>query len=91
MSSYRRSGLREFQRDNLAGVSFDGPWKFALIPGAVIQWWMYMNPGRGFHGLAVSSRTARSPLMTYILSATFWIVVILLGMVSLAAWIKSPR
>jgi hypothetical protein len=70
---------REFHRDNLSGTSFDKPWKYVLVPGMVIQWWMYMNPGRGFHGLAVSARTARSPLMTYILSGMFWIGLIAVG------------
>jgi hypothetical protein len=79
MSSYQRNGQSEFQRDNLAGVSFDRPWKYALIPGAIIQWWFYMNPSRGFHGLAVSWRAARSPIMTYVFSAAFWGVVILVG------------
>jgi hypothetical protein len=39
-----------------------------------------MNPGRGFHGLAVSARTAKSPLMTYIISAVFWIGLIVAGL-----------
>jgi hypothetical protein len=38
-----------------------------------------MNPRRGFHGLAISARTAKSPLMTYILSAAFWIGFVVLG------------
>jgi hypothetical protein len=74
MSSANK-GSREFQRDNLSGVSFNSPWKFVLIPGAVIQWWLYMHPGRGFHGLAVSWRASHSPLMTYILSGLFWVVI----------------
>ena len=68
-----------FQRDNLSGISFDSPWKFVLIPGVIIQWCMYMSPGRGFHGLAISWRASHSPLMTYILSGLFWVVVIFLG------------
>jgi hypothetical protein len=78
MRSLWKSASREFRRDNLPGISLDKPWKFVLIPGIVLQWWMYMNPRRGFHGLVISARTARSPLMTYILSAAFWIGLIFL-------------
>lgn len=81
MPSRWKTASREFRRDNLPGISLDKPWKYVLIPGVVLQWWMYMNPRRGFHGLAVSARTARSPLMTYILSAAFWIGLILLTLV----------
>lgn len=79
MPSLWKAASREFRRDNLPGITFDKPWKYVLLPGVVAQWWMYMNPGRGFHGLAVSARTARSPLMTYILSAIFWIGLIIVG------------
>jgi hypothetical protein len=79
MASLWKAASREFRRDNLPGVSLDKPWKYILIPGVVLQWWIYMNPGRGFHGLAVSARTAKSPLMAYILSAVFWIGLIILG------------
>lgn len=83
MPSFWKMASREFHRDNLPGVSLDKPWKLVLIPGVVLQWWIYMHPGRGFHGLAVSARTARSPLMTYILSATFWIGLIVLALILL--------
>ena len=79
MRSLWKAASREFRRDNLPGISFDKPWKYVLFPGVVVQWWMYMNPGRGFHGLAVSARTARSPLMTYVLSAIFWTGLIVVG------------
>lgn len=83
MRSLWKTASREFRRDNLPGISLDKPWKYVLIPGVVLQWWMYMNPGRGFHGLVVSARTARSPLMTYFLSAAFWIGLIFLTLVFL--------
>lgn len=90
MAYYRKGGLNEFRRDNLAGVSFDGPWRFALIPGAIIQWWMYMNPGRGFHGVAVSARVARSPIMTYVLSVVFWLGALVLAIVARAKFYGPP-
>lgn len=35
-------------RDNIPGVALDRPWKYLLVPGVVIQWFIYMNPRRGF-------------------------------------------
>jgi hypothetical protein len=63
-------------RDNIPGIILDRPWKFLLIPGVVIQWFMYMNPQRGFQGIARTSRRARSPILTYCYSVTFYIGVI---------------
>lgn len=59
-------------RDNIPGIMLDRPWKYFLIPGVVIQWFMYMNPRRGFQGVARSSRRARSPIMTYCYSTMFY-------------------
>jgi hypothetical protein len=60
-------------RDNIPDFKLDKPWKFLLLPGVIYQWLIYMNPGRGFRGVAGSTRAARSPLMTYVLSAAVWI------------------
>ncbi len=60
-------------RDNIPGVALDRPWKYLLVPGVVIQWFIYMNPRRGFQGIARSSRRARSPIMTYCYSVTFYV------------------
>jgi len=58
-------------RDNIPGMVLDRSWKFLLVPGVVIQWFMYMNPQRGMSGVARTSRRARSPIMTYVYSADF--------------------
>ena len=60
-------------RDNIPGITLDRPWKYLLIPGVVIQWFMYMNPRRGYAGVARSSRRARSPIMTYCYSVGFYV------------------
>jgi hypothetical protein len=60
-------------RENIPKVSIDSRSKFWLLPGVVIQWFIYMNPARGFRGVAGSTRAARSPLMTYVYSIMFWI------------------
>jgi hypothetical protein len=59
-------------RDNIPQVKINSALKILLIPGLVIQWIHYMNPGKGFSGVAHSTRTSRSPLMTYVYSAVFW-------------------
>lgn len=63
-------------RDNIPGIELDRAWKYLLVPGVVIQWFIYMNPRRGFQGVAKSSRRARSPIMTYCYSVTFYMGVI---------------
>jgi hypothetical protein len=65
-------------RDNIPGFVFDRTWKALLIPGVVIQWFMYMNPQRGMSGVAGTSRRARSPIMTYWYSFMFYAAVIYL-------------
>jgi len=71
-------------RDNIPDFKLDKPWKYLLLPGVIFQWWIYMNPGRGFRGIAVSTRAARSPLMTYVFSAAVWFQLILLIIVLLS-------
>ena len=68
-------------RDNIPGMVLDRPWKFLLVPGVVIQWFMYMNPQRGMSGVARTSRRARIPIMNYVYSVGFymssiWIVLL---------------
>jgi len=58
--------------NNPAGLVFDRPWKYLLLPGVIIQWWHYMNPGRSYGSAAASSRWARSQIMTYLFSAAFY-------------------
>jgi hypothetical protein len=63
---------------NTSGTTFDKPWKWLLLPGVVIQWFLYMFPGGGFGRVVSNTRTARSPLMTYYYSAAFYGFVVLL-------------
>jgi hypothetical protein len=64
--------VQRLDRDNIPGIRIDSPSERWLIPGMVIQWLLYMNPGRGFRGVAASTRRARSPLMTYVYSVLFY-------------------
>ena len=65
--------MKNQNRDNISGVTLDKPWKYLLLPGLIFQWWIYMSPGKGFRGVAASTRSARSPLMTYVFAAAVWI------------------
>jgi hypothetical protein len=65
--------MKKTNKDNIPGFTFDRPWKYLLLPGLVFQWWIYMSPGKGFRGVAASTRAARSPLMTYVFAAAVWI------------------
>jgi hypothetical protein len=62
-------------RDNISGVEINNLLKALLIPGLIVQWLLYMNPGKGFKGVARSTRAARSPLMTYVYSVMFWLLI----------------
>lgn len=64
-------------RDNLPGIKFDAAWKVVLLPGFLIQWLIYMSPSAGVVGVAISRRHARSPAMTYVYSAAFWVVMLI--------------
>jgi hypothetical protein len=66
-------------RENIPRVPVDRPWKLILIPGLVAQWFIYMNPRRGIKGVAASTRAARSPLMTWVYSAVFWVTALFIG------------
>jgi hypothetical protein len=67
-------------RDNIPRISMDSPWRLILLPGVIIQWFVYMNPGKGMRGVAASTRAARSPLMTGVYSAVFWVFVLWIGL-----------
>jgi hypothetical protein len=73
---------KPLSRDNIPRLVIDAPSKYWLVPGLVIQWLIYMNPQRGFRGVAASTRHARSPLMTYVYSILFWG-----GLVFLILWL----
>jgi hypothetical protein len=56
----------------------DRPWKWVLLPGIVIQWFLYMFPSGGFGRVVSDTRISRSPLMTYYLNAVFYLGVLFL-------------
>lgn len=62
-----------WQKENTSGMSIDRPWKWVLLPGIVIQWFLYMFPSGGFQGVVSDTRSARSHLMTYYFSAVFYV------------------
>ncbi|BAB51278.1 hypothetical protein [Mesorhizobium japonicum] len=62
-----------WQRENIPDLKFDRRWKWLLAPGLFFQWFIYMFPS-GNHGSIVrATRHARSPVMTYIFSAAFYL------------------
>lgn len=70
----------DWRRENLPGIRLDRPWKRLLLPGLVIQWLIYMFPSGRYGSILSETRQARSPLMTYIYSAAFYLgVLVLLG------------
>ncbi len=72
-----------WQGQNTSGTTIDKPWKWLLAPGIVIQWFLYMFPGRGFGRVVSDTRTSRSQLMTYYYSAAFYGSILLLLMLLL--------
>ena len=74
-------------RDNIPGVRLNSPVRFLLLsPGVIIQWFIYLLPRKGVQGVAASTRLARSPFMTYVISFGFWLYIGLL----VKAWLVSP-
>lgn len=65
-----------WSRENLAGVKFDRPWKWLLLPGVIILWFSYMFPNSGVASTVASTRHARSPIMTYAYSAIFYLALL---------------
>lgn len=59
--------------ENKSGVKFDRPVMWLLLPGVIIQWFLYMFPSGGFGRVVSDTRIARSPLMTYVLSVAFYL------------------
>lgn len=60
-------------RENKARVIFDRHWKWLLLPGLIIQWFLYMSPAGGYGRVVSETRVSRSLLMTYVLSAFFYL------------------
>jgi hypothetical protein len=65
-----------WSRENIAGLKLDRPWKYLLIPGAVVQWFIYMFPSGKFNSVVSETRQARSPVMTLVYSAGFWVLLL---------------
>ena len=84
-------------RDNIPSFVLDRPWKVVLVPGAVIQWLIYMSPERGLSGVARTARRARSPIMTYwysfwfyaILTWLIWSGLLIKLLLVVAAWVLA--
>ena len=66
-------------KDNISGVKSSGIIGFLfLMPGKIIQWFMYMSIGnvKGYAKVRQQTRLARSPFMTYVYSLVAWIAII---------------
>lgn len=50
--------------------------KWAVFPGRLILWMLYMFPSGGFIGVASSARQARSPVMVVAYSIGFYLAII---------------
>lgn len=70
-------------RENKPGLQFDRGWKWLLLPGVIIQWLLYMFPSGGFGRVVSDTRVARSLLMTYLINAAFYLVVLLALLIAL--------
>lgn len=64
---------RIWRRENMSGTTFDSPWKWLLLPGVIIQWFIYMFPRGGIGSVAESTRHSRSPLLTFYYAALFYL------------------
>jgi hypothetical protein len=73
-----------WSRENIAGLKLDRPWKFFLVPGAVIQWFIYIFPSGTFSSVLSETRQARSPIMTVVYSAVFWLFLLFAALSVLA-------
>jgi hypothetical protein len=67
-----------WRSENKSGVRLDRRMTWLLLPGVIIQWFLYMFPSGGFGRVASDTRIARSPLMTYVLSVAFYLSAIVL-------------
>jgi hypothetical protein len=47
-----------------------------LLPGKVIQWFLYMFPSGRYSRVVSATRHARSPLMTYVYSTALYFLVL---------------
>lgn len=65
-------------RDNIAGTTGGILKTLFLIPGKIIQWFMYMGVGsvKGYGKVRAQTRLARSPFMTWLYSLCGWFIII---------------
>ena len=60
-------------RDNTSGIKTKSFFlRCFLIPGMVIQWFLYMIPFGGYSKVRQSTRLSRSPIICYLLSIISW-------------------
>lgn len=66
--------MAKAHRDDVAGTeSHSLPHTVYLLPGKVVQWFIYMNPSGSYAKVSKSTRAARSPVMTYVFASIFWL------------------
>lgn len=68
-----------FSRDNIGGNQGGLFVSLFLFPGMILQWGMYvLVAGERYGAVREQTRLARSPLMTWVFSAVFWLLLIAL-------------
>ena len=69
-------------RDNIAGTKGGFLATLFLLPGAIVQWLMYMSVGniKGYAKVRAQTRWSRSPLIKWLLSLAFWAFCIALAL-----------
>jgi len=66
--------------DNIAGKTYQGLTLLLVLPGMVIQWFMYMGVrGKRYGTVRQQTRLARSPIMTWVYAVLFWLGAMYLG------------
>ena len=65
-----------FERENIPRIKPTGWWRWYLLPGQVIQWFLYMFPSGRYSRVVSDTRQARSPLMTYVYSTVFYFMLL---------------
>ena len=54
------------------------------LPGRIILWFKYMNPGSGYEAVKESARRAKSPIITFLYSLVFWLLAVFFGCIALS-------
>jgi len=67
-------------RDRLDGTKKGGfLYELFTLPGRIVLWFNYMSGGthkiKGYRGVAITRRQARSPIVTFIVSLISWIFI----------------